>query len=45
VEASVIQRKPDQDLISTRDKVLPEFYPGILKNHGITPEVLILGNF
>ena len=37
------ERKPDRDLISTRDKIPPEFYPGKLKNLGISPEVLILG--
>jgi len=38
------KRTPDQDLISTMDKIPAEFYPGRLKNLGISPEVLILGN-
>jgi len=37
------ERKPDRDMISTRDKMPPEFYPGKLKNLGISPEVLVLG--
>ena len=37
------ERKPDRDMISTRDKIPPEFYPGKLKNLGISPEVLVLG--
>jgi len=37
------ERKPDRDMISTRDKILSEFYPGNLKNLGISPEVLVLG--
>jgi len=37
------ERKPDRDLISTRDKIPPEIYPGKLKTLGISPEVLILG--
>ena len=37
------ERKPDRDTISTRDKFPPEFYPGKLKNLGISPEVLVLG--
>jgi len=37
------ERKPDRDLISTRDKIPPEFYSGKLINLGISPEVLILG--
>jgi len=37
------ERKPDRGMISTRDKIPPEFYPGKLKNLGISPEVLILG--
>jgi len=36
------ERKPDQDVISTRDKMPLEFYPGKLKNLGISPEVLVL---
>ena len=36
--------KPDPDLISTRDKIPPELYPGKFENLGISPEVLILGN-
>jgi len=37
------ERKPDRDMISTRDIIPPEFYAGKLKNHGISPEVLVLG--
>ena len=37
------ERKPDRDMIPTRDKIPPEFYPGKLKNLGISPEVLVLG--
>jgi len=37
------ERKPDRDMISTRDKIPPEFYLGKLKNLGISPEVLVLG--
>ena len=37
------ERKPDRDMISTRDKIPPEFYPGILTNLGISPRVLVLG--
>jgi len=37
------ERMPDRDMISTRDKIPPEFYPGKLKNRGISPEVLVLG--
>ena len=37
------ERKPDRDMISTRDKIPPEFYPGKLKNLGICLEVLVLG--
>jgi len=37
------ERKPDRDMISTRDKIPPEFYPGKLKNLGISPEVLVVG--
>jgi len=37
------ERKPDRDMISTMDKIPPEFYPGKLKNLGISPEVLVLG--
>jgi len=37
------ERKPDRDMISTRDKIPPEFYPGKLKNLGISPKVLVLG--
>ena len=37
------ERKPDRDMISTRDKIPPEFYPGKFKNLGISPEVLVLG--
>jgi len=37
------KRKPDRDMISTRDKIPPEFYPGILTNLGISPEVFVLG--
>jgi len=37
------ERKPDRDMVSNGDKNLPEFYPGKLKNLGISPEVLILG--
>jgi len=36
-------RKPDRDIISTRDKIPPEFYPAKLKNLGISPEVMVLG--
>jgi len=39
------ERKPDRDMISTGDKIPPEFYPVNLKMLGISPEVLILGNF
>ena len=35
-------RKPDRDMISTRAKIPPEFYPGNLKNLGLSPEILIL---
>jgi len=31
-------------MISTRDEIAPEFYPGKLKNLGISPEVLVLVN-
>ena len=37
------ERKPDRVMISTRDKIPPEFYPVKLKNLGISPEVLVLG--
>ena len=37
------ERQPDRDMISVRDKMPPEFYPGKLKNLGISPEVLVLG--
>ena len=37
------ERKPDRNMVSTRDKISPEFYPGKLKNLGISPEVLVLG--
>jgi len=37
------ERKPDRDMISTRDMIPPEFYPGKLKNLAISPEVLVLG--
>jgi len=37
------ERKPDRDMISTGDKFPQEFYPGKLKNLGISPEALILG--
>ena len=38
------ERKPDRDMTSTRDKILPEIYPGKLKKKlGISPEVLVLG--
>ena len=37
------ERKPDRDMISTRDKIPPEFFPGKLINLGISPEVLVLG--
>jgi len=37
------ERKPDRDMISTRDKIPPEFYPGKLKILGVSPEVLVLG--
>jgi len=37
------ERKPDRDMISTRDRIPQEFYPGKLKNLGISPEVLVLG--
>jgi len=36
-------RKPDRDKISTGDKIPPECYPGNLRIHGISPEVLISG--
>ena len=36
-------RNPDQVLISTRDKIPPEFYPAKLRNVEISPELLILG--
>ena len=36
-------RKLDRDMISTWDKIPPEFYPGKLKNPGISPEVLVSG--
>jgi len=31
-------------MISTRDKIPPEFYPGKLYNLGISPEVLVWVN-
>jgi len=37
------ERKPDRDMISTREKISPEFYPGKLKLLGISLEVLVLG--
>jgi len=37
------KRKPDRDMISTRDKIPPEFYPRKMKNLGISPEVLVFG--
>jgi len=37
------ERKPDRDMISTRDKIPPEFYPAKLKNLGISPAVMVLG--
>jgi len=37
------ERKPDREMISTRDKIPPEFYPGKLNNLGICPEVLVVG--
>jgi len=30
-------------MMSTRDKIPPEIYPGNLKNLGISPEILVLG--
>ena len=30
-------------MISTRDKIPPEFYPRKMKNLGISPEVLVSG--
>jgi len=37
------ERKPDRDMISTRDKVPWEFCPRKLKNLGISPEALVSG--
>jgi len=37
------ERMPDPDMISTGDKIPPEFYSENLKNLDISPEVLILG--
>jgi len=37
------ERQPDRDMIPTRDKIPPEFYPGELKNLWISHEVLVLG--
>jgi len=37
------ERKPQRDMISTGEKIRPEFYPGKLKKLRISPEVLILG--
>jgi len=37
--------KPDRDMISTRDKIPPEFYSGNWKNLWIGPRVLVLGKF
>ena len=37
------ERKPDRDMISTRDKIPQEFSPDYLKTLGISPEVLNLG--
>jgi len=39
------ERKPDRDMISTRDKLPPEFYPRKLKNPGISSEVLVLDKY
>ena len=39
------ERKLDRDMISTTDKIPPEFYPGKLKNRGISPKVLVLSKF
>ena len=37
------ERKPERDMISTRDKIPPEFYPGKLENLEISPDILVLG--
>jgi len=37
------ERKPDRGMISTREKISPELYPGKLKLPGISLEVLVLG--
>ena len=37
------ERTPDRDMISTRDRIPPEFYPEKVNDLGISPKVLISG--